>query len=279
MIRILVDTSADYTVEEIKEKGLELVPIHVTFGEKSYRDTIDLNKEEFYQLLLANEDFPKTSQPSPQDFVDVFEDVKEKGDELICILLSSALSGTCQSANLAKGIVEYDKIHIVDSLTATHMIRVIADHAKKLAEEGVSAEKIVEELEALKSRVKVIAAVDTLEYLYKGGRLSKTTAVIGEMARIKPLITVSEDGKVVVAGKCLGKNKAITTMLKMLDEKNLDKNFPTYSVYTYGLENTETFEARLKEKGYEMGERKQIGATIGTHIGPGVFGIVFVENK
>lgn len=279
MIRILVDTSADYTLEEIKEKGLELVPIHITIGGKDYRDTVDLSKEEFYQLLLNNEEFPKTSQPSPQDFVEAFEKAKENGDELICILLSSSLSGTCQSATLAKNIVEYDKIHIVDSLTATHMIRVLAEHAKKLAAEGVAAEKIVEELEELKSRVKVLAAVDTLEYLYKGGRLSKASAVIGEVARIKPIITVSEDGKVTVVGKCMGKNKAITTLMKMLSERKLDENFPVLSLYTYGQENSEVFDARLVEAGYKNEGRYQIGASIGTHIGPGVFGVVFVEKK
>lgn len=278
MIRILVDTAADYTMEEIKEKGFELVPMHITIGEKDYRDAIDLTKDQFYQLLTESGDFSKTSQPTPQDFVEAFEDVKEKGDELICILLSSALSGTCQSAALAKSIVDYDKIHIVDSLTATHMIRVLADHAKKLAEEGVSAEKIVEELNDLKPRVQVFAALDTLEYLYKGGRVSRTSAVIGEVAKIKPVIHVSEDGRVIVVAKCMGKNKAITTLLKLLGERKLDESFPIYSVYTYGEQNVEALEARMEEEGYHVQERQQIGATIGTHIGPGVFGAVFVEK-
>lgn len=278
MIRILVDTAADYTVEEIKEKGFELVPMHITIGDKDYKDTFELTKDRFYELLQESEEFSKTSQPTPQDFVEAFEDVKEKGDELICILLSSGLSGTCQSAALAKSIVDYDKIHIVDSLTATHMIRVLADYAKKRAEEGMSAETIVEELNDLKPRVQVFAALDTLEYLYKGGRLSKTSAVIGEVARIKPIIHVSTEGKVIVVAKCLGKNKAITTLIKMLKERKLDENFPIYSVYTYGQENVEALETRMEEEGYKVQARQQIGATIGTHIGPGVFGAVFVEQ-
>lgn len=277
MIRVLVDTAADYTVEEVQQKGLELVPIHITMGGNDYRDAIDLSKSQFYELLQANEEFPKTSQPTPQDFVEVFEDVKEKGDELVCILLSSALSGTCQSAMLAKTIVGYEGIYIVDSLTATHMIRVLADHGKKLAEEGLGGEKIAEELNLLKSRVKVLAAVDTLEYLYKGGRLSKTSAMIGEMARIKPLVTVAEEGKVVVAAKCLGKNKAVSTLLKTLGEKKMDPAFPIYSVYTCGEENVEVLEERMKAEGYEIAARQQIGASIGAHVGPGVFGAVYVE--
>lgn len=278
MIRIMVDTSADYTVEETKEKGIGLLPIHITMGDKDYKDAYDLTKEEFYELLTAGSEFPKTSQPSLQDLLDAFEEAKENGDELIYITLSSSLSGTYQSAVLAKNMAEYDKIYLVDSLTATHMVRVLADHAKKLADEGASAEKIVEELENLKKRVKVYAALDTLEYLYKGGRLSKTSAVLGEMARIKPLITVNANGEVAVVGKCMGKNKAITTLMKMIGDSNIDPDFPRYSVYTQGLENSELFEKRVTDAGIEITERYQIGATIGAHIGPGVFGLVFVEK-
>ena len=277
MIRILVDTSSDYTVEETKAKGMELAPIHITFGETDYRDAYDLTKDKFYELLTSNEEFPKTSQPTPQDFVDIFEDVQEKGDELICILLSSKLSGTYQSATLAKSIVEYDNIYLVDSLGATHMIRLMADHAKELAEAGKSAEEIVEVLEAMKGKIKVLAVVDTLEYLCKGGRVSKASAAIGEMAKVKPMITVNE-GEVAVIGKSLGKNKAIGNLLKALGECEVDERFPIYSVCTLGTENAEVFEKRLNAEGYDFKERVQIGATIGTHVGPGVFGMIFVQK-
>ncbi len=165
MIRFLVDTSSDYTVEEVKAKDMALVPLHITLGENDYRDAYDLTKDGFYELLTSNEEFPKTSQPTPQDFVDVFEDAQEKGDELICILLSSRLSGTYQSATLAKSIVEYDNIHLIDSLGATHMIRIMADYGQELVKEGKTAEEIVAALEEMKSKIKVLAVVDTLEYL------------------------------------------------------------------------------------------------------------------
>lgn len=277
MIRILVDTSADYTMEEIKAQGMECVPLHITLAGNDYRDGIDLTKEKFYELLTGNEEFPKTSQPTPQDFVDIFEDVQEKGDELICILLSSKLSGTYQSATLAKNIVEYDKIHLVDSLGATHMIRIMAEYAQKLANEGDSAEKIVEALDEMKSRIKVVAVVDTLEYLCKGGRVSRTTAAIGEMAKVKPMITVAE-GEVAVIGKSLGKNKAISNALKQLEASEVDTSFPMYSLWTYGTENCEIFEERVKAAGYEVKDRLQVGATIGTHVGPGAFGVIYVEK-
>ena len=277
MIKFLLDTSSDFTVEEVKEKGMNLVPLHITLGEADYKDAYDLTKDAFYELLTTNEEFPKTSQPTPQDFVDAFEDAKEKGDELICILLSSRLSGTFQSATLAKSIVEYDNIHLVDSLGATHMIRIMVEYAQDLAAEGKGAKEIVEALEEMKSKIKVLAVVDTLEYLCKGGRVSKTTAAIGEAAKVKPMITVA-NGEVAVIGKSLGKNKAIGNLLKALGECEVDERFPVYSVSTLGTENCEVFEKRLTDAGYSFRERLQIGATIGTHVGPGVFGMIFVTK-
>ena len=277
MIKILLDTSSDYTVEEVQAKGMDLVPLHITLGEADYRDAYDLSKDKFYELLTSNEEFPKTSQPTPQDFVDVFEEAEKNNDELICILLSSRISGTFQSATLAKSIVDYDKIHLIDSLSATHGIRLLAEHAQNLVNEGKTAEEIVAELEVLKTKIKILAVVDTLEYLCKGGRVSRTTASIGEMAKVKPMITVNE-GEVAVIGKSLGKNKAIGSLLKALGECEVDHRFPMYSVSTLGTENCEVLENRLAAEGYETKERLQIGATIGTHVGPGVFGIIFIQK-
>lgn len=277
MIRFLVDTSSDYTVEEAKERGMELVPIHITFGEDDYRDAYDLTKARFYELLTSNEEVPKTAQPAPQDFVDIFEAAEENGDELICILLSSKLSGTFQSATLAKSIAENEKVHLIDSRGATFMIRLMADYGLELAKEGKTAEEIVAALEEMKSKIKVLAVVDTLEYLCKGGRVSRAAAAIGEMAKVKPMITVA-DGEVSVIGKSLGKNKAIGNLLKVLGECEVDERFPIYSVSTLGTENCEAFEKRLEAEGYQMKERLQIGATIGTHVGPGVFGMIFVTK-
>ena len=119
MVKILVDSSSDYEPEEIKEKGFEFVPISITIGDTDYIDGVSLEKDEFYEILKGTEDFPKTSQPSPQAFLDIFKDAKEKQDTIFCILLSSELSGTCQSAQLAKNMVDYESIYIIDSLSAT----------------------------------------------------------------------------------------------------------------------------------------------------------------
>lgn len=276
MIKVLVDSSSDYEISEVREKNLEFVPIHVTIGQKDYADGIDFAKDEFYTLLEESRDFPKTSQPSPEAFLSCFRDAQEKGDSVICILLSSALSGTCQSAIIARDIVEYDGIYIIDSLSATYPIKVLADYALRLIGEGFPAEEVVAKTEALKSHVKLLAGLDTLEYLAKGGRLSKSAAAVGELANIKPIITLTQEGSVGVLGKCIGRNKAIAQVLKHFQEENIRAEFPLYAIYTYGTENCEKFEEKLAENGYSVSGRLQVGATIGAHIGPNAFGVVFV---
>jgi len=278
MIRILVDSSSDFTLDEIRKNGLDLVSLHVNFGDRCYADTIDLERDRFYELLTTAQDFPTTSQPSPQAFLEIFEDVKEKGDEIICILLSSALSGTCQSANIARNMADYDKIHIFDTLSATHMIRIMVLKALSLRDQGADAVTILKALTNLAPRVKVAAALDTLTYLQKGGRLSKTAAVIGEAASLKPIITITEEGTVNVIGKSLGKNKAISYLLKHLACVSADPEYPLYTVYTYGTENCECLETKLTASGYTLGSRLQVGSAIGTHVGPGIFGVIYVEK-
>ena len=278
MIRIVVDSSADYSMKELKEKNMQQVSLTITVGEKNYRGGVDITADELYEMLIAGEKFPKTSQPSPQDFYEIFEDAKEKGDSVVCITLSSGLSGTFQSATLAKNMSDYPEIYIVDSLATSHLIRIMADYACKLRDEGMRASEIAEAVSRLKSRVKVLAAVDTLEFLYKGGRLNKATAVIGDLANLKPIITLLEDGTLSVTGKCLGRNKALAYITKAMAEKNIDHDFPVYSLYAYGSENTEKLEQKLEEIGIHCQKRQQLGATIGTHVGPGAFAVIYVEK-
>lgn len=278
MIRIVVDSSADFFAEELKERGIELVPLNVTLAGETYQDGVNLNKNQFYEILTGQEDFPKTSQPSPEDFLNLFEDAKEKGDDVICLLLSSSLSGTCQTAHLAKNMAEYDRIYIVDSLSATIGIRLLADHANKLRQENVPAAEIASQLEELKSRIRIFAGVDTLEFLCRGGRVSRASAAIGELANIKPIISVNEEGKVVVLGKCLGKNKALRFLMDKLADNPVDENFPLYSIFTYGTENTEKLEDKLTKAGISYTSRQQIGASIGAHVGPGAFGVIYIAK-
>ena len=273
MIKIMVDSSSDYREEG---KAELFIPMSVNIDGKEYKDGIDLDNDTFYSLLSSCKEFPKTSQPSPDDFIKVFEKIKEDNDELIYFSLSSALSGTYQSAVIAKSIVEYDNIYIVDTKNASHMISFLVEHARNLVAEGYAADDIAEKCEELKGKIKVFAGVDTLEYLKKGGRISKTLAMIGTLANIKPLITVTPAGEVDSAGKGLGVAKAIQMISEKAGKFEIDENFPVYSLYTYGEENCEKLEEKLKTNGINISERKQIGSTIGVHLGPGVYGVCFV---
>ncbi len=277
MIKILVDSSSD----AVKEDGIYdyFMPISVNIDGIEYKDGVDINADKFYPLLMGANEFPKTSQPSPSEFVEIFEKVKKDGDELIYLALSSALSGTYQGACIAKEMVDYDGIYVVDTKTATRMIGVIAKYAKELIGKGFGAREIAARCDEFKSRVKAIAGVDTLEYLYKGGRLSRASATIGRIADIKPIISVSEEGSVEVKGKCIGKGRAIQFIVDKLSGFNIDKNFPIYSLYTFGEENSALLEEKLAEKGYKIEDRLQIGSTIGAHTGPGVYAVMFVCEK
>lgn len=278
MIRILVDSSADYTQEELTSRNIEMISLNINIGEKDYKDGVNITRDELYNILINGGEFPKTSQPSPQDFYEIFEDAKEKGDSIICITISSALSGTFQSATIAKNMVDYSEIYLIDSLAATTLTRIMVDYACKLRDEGMSAPEITSAVSELQPRVKVFAAVDTLEYLYKGGRLNKASAVVGELANLKPVLTLVPNGTLSVIGKCLGRNKALAFLTNSMADKTIDTDFPVYSLYAYGSENTEKLEEKLEVMGIHCQERLQLGATIGCHVGPGAFGVVYVEK-
>lgn len=278
MIRIFVDSASDYTLEELTAHQLELFPIEVTIGETTYQDGVNLGRDDLYLMLEQGCPMPTTSQPSLQGFLDAFTQAKEQGDELIYLTLSSALSGTYQNACMAKDYVDYDGIFVVDSLTASYPIKVMADYAAALREQGRTAHEIVQEIEELKLRVRVIAIPDTLEYLYRGGRLSRASATIGALVNIKPIITVNHEGAIVVLSKCIGMGKAQSYVIKYLTEHAPDPNFPLYSIYSYGTTNCTKMEEKLTQAGIPMTERLQIGPTIGTHIGAEAFGIVYVTS-
>lgn len=278
-IRIVIDSTADYTPAEIEKRQITCIPMTISFGEEQYIDGVDISKDEFFEKLISEEVFPKTSQPSPASFVEYFEEAKEAGDSVIAVLVSGALSGTVQSANLAKEMTEYDDIYVVDSKSATLGIRILVDRAVHMRDQGKSAEEIVAEIENLKSRIRIYAGLDTLEYLYKGGRLSKAQASLGKLANIKPIITVTEEGSVEMCGKQLGIKHVCRQIAKILEEEKPDMNYPVYFLYAYDKKNCVSFIQSLKKKGMDFGEVKTrgIGPTIGAHIGPGAFGIAFVK--
>lgn len=278
-IRIITDSAADYSAQEIARRGITCIPMTISFGEEQFLDGVDLTKEQFYEKLLENKDFPKTSQPSPTTFINCFEEAKAAGDEVIVILIAGVLSGTIQSALLAKDMVEYDAIHVVDSQNATLGMRFLVDRAVILRDQGCSAKQIVEELDALKPRIRLYAGLDTLEYLQKGGRLSKGQAILGGLVNLKPVITVTELGEVSLCGKQIGMRHAFKQIADILEEDAPDVDFPVYFIYAYDKKNCVNFIQYLKKRGMDFGTPKLrgIGPTIGSHIGTGAFGIVYVK--
>ncbi len=275
MVKIMLDSASD-------GKNIHpydyYVPMTVDIGGRAYKDSIDLQPLEFYKLLTTAEEFPKTSQPSPDEYISYFEDAQNNGYEIVYLCISSALSGTMQSATIARDIIDYDGIHIVDTRTASHMIGVLARYAQKLADNGMSGAEIVEKVTELRHKQVIFAGLQTLEYLYKGGRLSRTSAAIGTIANIKPIISISEEGKVESAGKTIGIKRAIQTIVKQAEICQIDPDFEIWSLCTVDDENCEALEAAMEAIGHPVSGRLQIGPTIGAHVGPGVYGITFIKK-
>lgn len=279
MIRIMIDSGSEYLPKEAQAKGIEVLPIVTNVGGNDYRDGFDLGRDEFFELLEETGQFPTTSQITPHVFATKFKEALDAGDEVIAIILSSVLSGTYQNACMAQAMVGNEGIYLIDSLTATYPISIMADYAAKLRDEGMPAAQIVEAIEELKGTAKVIAMVDTLEYLQRGGRIPKAAAKIGEAAKLKPVISVTEKGDLAMISACLGRKRAFDTIMKQLESIEIDDRFPVYAIYSYRTKNCERLEVRLQEAGISVTERRQIGYVIGSHIGPNACGVVYVEKK
>ena len=203
MVRIITDSAADFEPYELEKHNIICVPMQISFDDNEYKENENLTKTQFYELMENSGVFPKTSQPTPYDFEVFLESFKDSGDECVIITISSALSGTYQNAFLVKNMLCYEGCYVVDSLNATAGERILVEYAVKLRDEGKSAKEIFDELEILKTKIKLFACVDTLEYLHKGGRLSKTAYTVGTIANIKPVIRVSEEGTVEVSAKAI----------------------------------------------------------------------------
>lgn len=281
MIRILTDSAADLEPQEFTSLGLELVPLSITVDQRIYQADLRFNKQDFFRLLEASPIFPTTSQPAPADFETIFSDAQQKGDELIYVSLSSALSGTFQCASVVQAMGDFDNVYLVDSLTATLGQKILVLHAAWLRDRGFPASEIAARLNALRSRIRIFAGLDTLDYLQKGGRLSKTAAGIGTLARIKPVVTVSRQGAVQVAGKCLGKSKAMSQIVSLMEKEPPDLRYPLYGVYSGSRDNLDELRQKVGKSGLDIPDEMcfGIGPVIGAHIGPGGYGVVYVAKE
>ena len=278
-IRIITDTPSDISFDEAKEMNIDLVPLKINVDGESYREGIDISVDQFYQMLETSKVLPTTSTPSPDDFLTYFEEAKEAGDDVVVLTLASALSGTYQCAILAKDMADYPNIHVIDSEQATLGEMVLVRYATKLRDEGKSVQEIVDTIEASKKKVVLLAVLDTLEYLHKGGRLPKSVAIAGGLLKIKPMITL-KDGSVEVVGKSRGIKASIKNLLAEIEKyPEFDAAAPIVYGYTASSDQCETFKEKADEK-FNLKDTKMypIGSVIGTHAGPGAFAIGFLHK-
>lgn len=277
MIKLIIDSTSDYETKEIEEKGMILVPLTVVFKEESFKDGVDITKDEFYKKL--EKENPTSSQPSPQQFEEVFNKIKKNKDEAIVITIGLGLSGTYQSAMLAKNMVDYDKIYVINSKMATAATRVLIEYAYKLIKEGKTGKEINDLVLDLIPRVELRISPSTLEYLYRGGRLSKGSMRAANLLKIKPVLMLEhEQGKVESPYKGLGVNGAISKIVKEMTETDIDLDFKFVYGYTTGLDNLNLLIEKVKQKYNNDYEVVQSGAIIGTHLGPGGYMIAYVRK-
>jgi DegV family protein with EDD domain len=274
----MTDSTCDLTKSLIESRGIHVVPLYVNFGDLSYRDGVDLTTEELYAKVDELGFLPKSAAVSPGDFVNEFTPFIEQGYDIVCITIGSKLSGTYQSALLAKDMVDESRIHIVDSNNLSSGVGLVVLKGCDLRDQGLSASEIKKQLDEITPRVRSQFAIQTMDYLYKGGRCSALSAFLGGVLAIKPIIQVNE-GKLDVYKKAIGKmTRALDYMLE--DYAALyDKIDPEYVMITHSLADKSA--VYMKEKVAEIGLPKNLyetfaGCVISTHCGKGTIGILYI---
>ncbi|MPM29649.1 Protein DegV [bioreactor metagenome] len=278
-IRIVIDSTSDVTDEIIEKYNLKMVPLTVNFENESFLDKVELSSSEFFEKLEKAEKLPTTSQVSPGAFVEAFSEILLEGDQILGIFLASEFSGTYDSARIAKDMIGSDNIRIIDSRSVCLGTFSLILEAIKLVNEKKTIDQIVAELEATKDKVVAIAGLDTLKYLEKGGRLSKGQAVVGSILNIKPVIEI-KDGKLAVIEKVRGKNKTIKWIDESIEKNNYDLSDKTVLLFhARSYDQLKVLRETIEEK-YKIKEiiEQEIGPVIGTHAGPGVLGVSFLNK-
>ena len=276
--RIIVDSTADL-FSELKSR-VGVVPLTVHFGEAEYLDGVTIDHKTFYEKLVESDVLPTTSQATPDSFIKEFQKIKEDGDSAVVITISSKLSGTYQSAVIAAE--DFDNIYIVDSGSAAIGSVILAERALKLADDGMNAREIAEKLNEEKEKIVIIALFDTLEYLKKGGRISKTAAFAGSVLNIKPVLSVI-DGEITVLGKARGSKMGNNLLVQEIEKVGgVDFEKPVLLGFT-GLSDALLLKyiedsKYLWEKGLKDIRYTAIGSVIGTHAGPGAIAAAFFKK-
>ena len=277
-IQIIIDSTIDMA-EHLQDR-VKSVPLIVSFDDREYLDGIDLSRDDFYRELESGKVLPKTSQPSPASFEKVFEDIHEKGEEGIVITVASRLSGTFQSACIAAE--DYPEITVIDSKTVAIGSGILAEYAIECIDQGMSRDEIAAELDKKRDEICLVAMLDTLEFLKRGGRISKTTAFAGGVLNIKPVVTV-KDGEILILGKARGTKKANNFLVQEIKKNGIDYSLPILVGYTgtsdrilknYIESSRDLWEGQVSEL-----NQSQICSVIGTHAGPGAVAVAFFAKQ
>lgn len=275
-VKIIVDSTADMTAEVAARVGI--VPLTVHFGEKEYVSGVDIDSKKFYEMLVESDVLPTTSQPTPFAFGEAFREAVDAGHEVVCITCAGKLSGTNQSANIAAE--DYPgKVHVVDSNTIAIALGILVEYALELADRGLTAEKIAWKLLQKREKVRLLALVDTLEYLKKGGRISPTVAFAGGLLNIKPVITLN-GGEISVLGKARGSRQGNNLLVQEIGKAGgVDFSKPVMLGYT-GLSDALLQKYVQDSAALWEGKREKlpvslVGSVVGTHVGPGAVAVAF----
>ena len=277
-VKIIIDSTADTTAAARQRFGI--VPLTIRFGSEDFIDGVTISHHEFYEKLVKSEVLPTTSQPTPAAFAEAFEAEVSQGNEVVVITISSKLSGTYQSACIAA--MDYPgHVYVVDSNSAALGSGILAERALQLADSGMSAAEIAEQLTQDREKIVLLAVIDTLEYLKKGGRVSKTVAFAGELLSIKPIISVPE-GEISVIGKARGAKQGNAMMIKRIENDGADLDMPYLLAYAGVSE--EPLNKFIAESGHiwnrPAGELPTsiVGSVIGTHVGPGAVAVAYFKK-
>ena len=281
-VRFIVDSAADVLPEECARLGVTHVPLKVIFGEEEFDDGVDLSHRAFYEKLVESDRLPTTSQVTPAAFLEALEPIMENGDEAVILTLSSRLSGTCQSARIAAA--EYgQRVFVVDTLSVSLGERLLLLMGLRFRDQGLTAGQIAERLEEEKKKIRLMALVDTLEYLKRGGRISAATALAGSLLSIKPVIAL-QDGAVEVVGKARGSkqgNNLLRQLVQSCGGIDFEKPFClAYSGLSDAMMNKYIIDSAELLRGHEQDMLlATVGCAIGTHAGPGAVAVAFFQNS
>ncbi|WP_028778348.1 DegV family protein [Shimazuella kribbensis] len=285
-IHVFTDSTADIPKELQQELNIKVIPLKVHLDNQSYLDGVTLTPEEFYKRLEVAEKLPTTSQPSPMDFCDAYKKALEEGaEEIISIHLSSALSGTYQSAVLAKGMLEEEsdvKLTVIDSKSASYGIGVVVVAVARAALAGKSMGECLEIAEYYIENQQIYFLVDTLEYMKRGGRIGKAAAVVGSLLNIKPILSISKDGEIYAVEKVRGKNKAFGRILELTNEKIPAGSLSATVIHSDASDEAARWmEVLESQEEYDLHDKviTSIGPVVGTHTGPATLAFILVPLK